>query len=323
MALERWQNFEDQLEAHTKWFRSMEAAFRDQQLQPTLKDKEERLRVFKEKREIIARQERVIDEFVDKSHGLLHASGIERIKPLISQVSNRYVGSFTMKEAAAVLVSKHDFMCRYQSLHALSKEVINRCQSVVDDHRAYEEKLKAIDVWLTPLEQNLATLRKEEVGGDLEARNSRLQMLLAEKELAEHRLASLTSAGDRILPDTSAQGREIIRQELRHARERWDRLAEGITEQQKKQDAQSLQWTSYQETLQQILAWLDMMERAVKQDSSIVWSSLQEIRSKLTKLKVGMLTFAILKSIFFYYFYYHSKARSRDGDIKILFARHL
>jgi len=75
----------------------MEAAFRDQQLQPTLKDKEARLHDFKEKREIIARQEREIDEFVDKSHSLLHASGIERIKPLISQISNRYVKLFPTK----------------------------------------------------------------------------------------------------------------------------------------------------------------------------------------------------------------------------------
>lgn len=97
-ALERWQNFEDQLEAHTKWFRSMEAIFRDQQLQPTLKDKEARLRAVKEKREIIARQEREIDEFVDKSHSLLHASGIERIKPLISQVSNRYIELIPTRE---------------------------------------------------------------------------------------------------------------------------------------------------------------------------------------------------------------------------------
>jgi len=169
----------------------------------------------------------------------------------------------------------------------LSKEVINRCQSIVDDHRAYEEKLKAIDVWLTPLEKNLAILKEDEIGGDLEAKNSRLQVLLAEKEQAEHRLTSLTSLGERILPDTSAQGREVIRHELRNARERWDRLAEGITEQQKKQDAQSLQWSSYQETLQQILTWLDTMERAVKQDSSMVWSSLPEIRSKLLKLKVS------------------------------------
>lgn len=96
-ALEKWQNFEDQLEAHTKWFRFIEAIFRDQQLQPTLKDKEERLRACKEERETIIRQEREIDEFVDKSHSLLHSSGVERIKPLISQVSNRYVQLFLKK----------------------------------------------------------------------------------------------------------------------------------------------------------------------------------------------------------------------------------
>lgn len=177
-------------------------------------------------------------------------------------------------------------MFRYQLLHTLSKEVINRCQSIVDDHRSYGEKLKVIDGWLTPLEKILAILKKDEMSGDLETRISRLQVLLAEKEQAEHRLASLTSLGERILPDTSAQGREAIRHELRNARERWDRLAEGITEQQKKQDAQSLQWSSYQETLQQILTWLDTMERVIKQDFSIAWSSLQEIRSKLLKLKV-------------------------------------
>ena len=69
----------------------MEAAFRDQQLQPTLKEKEERLSAFKEKREVIVKREKEIDQFVDKSHGLLNSSGVERIKPLISQISNRCV----------------------------------------------------------------------------------------------------------------------------------------------------------------------------------------------------------------------------------------
>ncbi|XP_076667923.1 muscle-specific protein 300 kDa isoform X16 [Andrena cerasifolii] len=261
-ALQKWQNFEDKLEAHTKWFCTMEAAFRDQQLQPTLQDKEARLRVLKEKRDAILKEEAQIDEFIDKSHSLLHASGVERIKPLISQISNRY-----------------------QLLHVLSKEVITRCQSIVDDHRAYEEKLKAFDAWLSQLEQSLSSLKKDEAGGNLEEKVSRLQILLAEKEQGEHRLGSLISFGERILADTSAQGRELIRHELREARERWDKLVEGTAEQQKRQDAQSLQWSNYQETLQQILAWLDAMERSVKQDSTITWSSLQEIKSKLLKSK--------------------------------------
>lgn len=104
-ALEKWQNFEDQLEAHTKWFRFMEAIFRDQQLQPTLKDKEARLRACKEERETIARKEREIDEFVDKSHNLLQTSNIERIKPLISQVTNRCVKLFPIKKLLLLSLS--------------------------------------------------------------------------------------------------------------------------------------------------------------------------------------------------------------------------
>lgn len=177
-------------------------------------------------------------------------------------------------------------MFRYQQLHVLSKEVINRCQSILDDHRSYEEKLNAIDIWITPLEKNLGMLRKEEIVGNLEARNSRLQVLLAEKEQAEHHLSTLISFAERILPDTSSQGRETIRHDLRRARERWDHLAEGIIEQQKRQDALSLQWTNYHDSLQQILVWLDTMEHAVKQDFLINSSNLQEIRSKLLKSKV-------------------------------------
>ncbi|XP_008555407.1 muscle-specific protein 300 kDa isoform X6 [Microplitis demolitor] len=260
-ALQKWQDFEEQLDVHTKWFRTIEAVFRDQQLQATLKDKEDRLQLFKNKRDIILKKEKEIDEFVDKSHGLLNASGVERIKPAISQISNRY-----------------------QSLHVLSKEVVDRCRAIVDEHREFEDKLKAVDVWLTPLEQNLAALKKDELGGDFEAKGSRLKMLLAERDQATSRLTALTAAGERILPATSAQGRETIRHELRHARERWDNLTEGISEQQKKQDAQSLQWSSYQETLQHISAWLDNMERAMKQDSSTS-STHQEVRSRLLKSK--------------------------------------
>ncbi|KAG7206621.1 hypothetical protein KM043_000301 [Ampulex compressa] len=279
-ALERWQDFEELLESQTAWFQSMEAAFRDQQARSSLQDKEAQLRAFRERRELVLKREPKIDEFVDRSHGLLHASGIERIKPLVSQISNRY-----------------------QQLLVLSKEAVTRNEAIVEDHRAYEERLKAVEAWLRPLEESLSALREEEaeerqrererereLGRAVEreeesGRASRLQALLAEREQAEHRLSGLTSMAERILADTSAQGREVVRYELRNARERWDRLAEGIAEQQKRQEARSLQWSSYREALQQTLAWLESTERNVGQDSAVAWSSLQEIRAKLLKSK--------------------------------------
>lgn len=72
---------------------------------------------------------------------------------------------------------------------------------------------------------------------------------------------------------------------MRKIRERWDNVNEGIVEQQKKQDAQSVQWSNYQENLQQILSWLEGMERTLKQDSTTALTSLPEVRSKLLKNK--------------------------------------
>lgn len=109
---------------------------------------------------------------------------------------------------------------RYQLLHVLSKEVINRWQGLVDDHRVYEDKLQEVVAWLGPLEENLSALREEGSTNNMEAKSNRLHVLLSEREQATHKLTSLTALGERLFPDTAAQGREKIRQDLREVRDR-------------------------------------------------------------------------------------------------------
>lgn len=92
-VLEQWAEFETQLDTHTKWFRVTEVAFRDQQLAATLEQKEQQLAAFRDKRKLIADKEAEIDAFVDKSNALLHTSGADKIKTLISQINNRLVVS--------------------------------------------------------------------------------------------------------------------------------------------------------------------------------------------------------------------------------------
>lgn len=87
--LKHWSEFEEELDGITKWFRATEALFREQQLQASLEQKQEQLETLKKKRLEITDKEKVVDTFVDKSHMLLHSSGADRIKPLISQISNR------------------------------------------------------------------------------------------------------------------------------------------------------------------------------------------------------------------------------------------
>ncbi|KAK3930234.1 Nesprin-1 [Frankliniella fusca] len=281
-ALQQWLQFEQQLDAHTKWFRATEAVFRSQQLQSTLPQKEEQLRAFHRHREEITAREQDIDAFVDRSHALLNLSRAEKVKPLVSQISNRY-----------------------QLLHVLSKEVVNRWQGLVEDHRLYRDRLAETEAWLGPLEARLAGLVGQRGGGsgggaagpghsgaaDAAAdAATELQALLAEHEQSEHRLAGLSAAGERLLSDTAAPGREQVRQEMRAVRDRWDALGEQLKEQRKRQDAVSQQWSQFQEALQQTLAWLDAMEKQLQpeQAGAAPWGSIPEVRAKLLKNKTSL-----------------------------------
>lgn len=85
----QWTDFENEFEEITSWFRLTESLFKDQRLQATYETKENKLKLFTEKRNEVLQHEPKIEQFIDNSNNLLHTSGVERLKPLILQVGNR------------------------------------------------------------------------------------------------------------------------------------------------------------------------------------------------------------------------------------------
>lgn len=103
-------------------------------------------------------------------------------------------------------------------LHVLSKEVINRWQSLVEDHRNYNLKYNETDKWLEGLEDRLKVIVETD---GLGAKSGLVKGLSAEIEQGQSRCSNLVAAGDRLHPDTAANGREIIRQQIRDIRTRF------------------------------------------------------------------------------------------------------
>lgn len=269
-AVNHWKQFEEGIEKHSTWCREMESFFKDQHLCATLKEKKAQIEVLSQKREDVVQYERDIDVFVDQSHALVGLSSVDRLKPLITQLSNRY-----------------------QSLHVLTKEAVTKWRGIVADHETFEEKFEENEKWLESIEEALDEYLDEM---NPEKKNSQLQYLLGEREQATHRLASITTLGERLYPDTATNGREKLRQDLRTMRERWERLEAAILEEQQKQEAQSLQWSSFSDSIQAARNWLDNMERTIIVDPSN-WLSLQELRSRLLKLKVCSIVLLLIISV--------------------------
>ena len=197
---------------HHAWFKIYETVFRNQQLQATSEEKRGKLEDYKSKREDIIQHEKTIDDFVNSSHNLLQNSGVERLKPVITQISN----------------------C-YQLLHVLSKEVFSKWQGIVEDHEGYTEKHKDMQVWIDELEQCVERANREL---DFEKKMEILKSVAAVQEQGPLKISNFSAKGERLFPDTSTNGRDFIRQEIRNLRDKWDNVIKRVVDIQKRQDAQ-------------------------------------------------------------------------------------
>ena len=260
-ALAYWEQFTSDLSKHHEWFKKFENIFRNQQLFGSAEEKRNQLEEYRNKRQEIVQHEKTIDDFVNNSHNLLHNSGVERLKPVITQISNRY-----------------------QLLHVLSKEIVSKWQGIVEDHDDFCDKLKEITSWTEAMEKIVENASKEL---NIERKIEELGKVLSEQEQAPLKISNFAATGERLYPDTNSSGREQIRQEIKTVRERWDGIIKYVGDLQKRQDAQLQHWSSYQDSLIQLTSWLDSMEAASKQEQ-VNWLSITEVRSRLLKFKTSL-----------------------------------
>ncbi|CAG7726205.1 unnamed protein product [Allacma fusca] len=258
--LKSWAVFESGLQKNAQLFRNQETFFRSQPLQDTFENKQNTLQLLAKERENVIEYEQEFNVFLEQSHNLLRQSNAEKIKQLLVQINNRY-----------------------QLLLVLTKEVVNRWQSLAVDHSVFNEKFQEATEGLNTLESNFAPVRDESM--DLNERNNLLKAVNVEKQQLGQKINLLFPLSEKIYPDTLASGRETIRQDMRNLRDRYDALDEEINNLIKKYASESQQLVNYNETLQQTIAWLDDMEKRSSIEQEPNWMSVPDIRSKLIKCK--------------------------------------
>ena len=111
---------------------------------------------------------------------------------------------------------------------------------------------------------------------------------MSEKEHGLQKLNAAVESGEKLYPDTAASGREKVRQELRRAKEDWDRLCGSLNDAQRRVDSFLMQWSSYSDGQDQLLKWMDDMENALKSDVDLK-NTLQEKRMQLQNFRVSVI----------------------------------
>lgn len=93
-------------------------------------------------------------------------------------------------------------------------------QNISDDHKNFDDKLAEFKLWLEILESKPAIILDDD-NLDLNTKLSQLQSLYGSSDQTSSKISFLSSLGESLYPDTSATGRETIRQQLKEIRERY------------------------------------------------------------------------------------------------------
>ncbi|KFM65652.1 Nesprin-1, partial [Stegodyphus mimosarum] len=256
--IEQWRSFEKNVEMINLWFKEIDVALKQPQLQSTLTEKEEQLSVIKDLYEKIIAHQKDLDSLTDEAHSLTHSSGVESIKFQVSQLN-----------------------VRYQNLVSLVKTLLVRWESIIQDHTAYQRKTEEFEAWLASGRKILAEVEIEE---SIEQSMIKLQMLVNDKLQGEQLLTETIQSGERLYQDTAAPGREIIREKLRELRDKFDLFSNNILEVQRQLDALNQHWISFKDTFKQILNWMDNTEKTLASDTANR-TAFQDITTHLLKYK--------------------------------------
>ncbi|XP_076315121.1 muscle-specific protein 300 kDa-like [Tachypleus tridentatus] len=258
-VLQQWMGYEENLQFMLTWLKEVESAVKHPQLQSSVEEKEEQLKTVQELRDKVLNHQKTVDSLTDEGHVLLQVSGVENIRGQISQCG-----------------------FRYQSLLSTVKALITRWENMVEDHKNYKKMTSELEVWLRGAENVVSELKED---GKIENKIEKVQVLMADKPKGQQLLNQVVQAGERLYQDTSANGRDAVRQELRKLRDCWDQLDVELTEQQRLLQDRSQQWHVFMDNLKQIVNWLNATEKSVELDKNN-HPGVQDIPTRLQKYKL-------------------------------------
>ena len=100
-------------------------------------------------------------------------------------------------------------------------------------------------------------------------------------------MAAAMEGGEGLYPSTSADGREVVRSLLRQLKNDWDELYESVTDSQRSLDVNLVQWTTFEESYDQLTAWLSKMEVQLEKECPLL-ATAEEKKGQLHTYKVGV-----------------------------------
>lgn len=113
------------------------------------------------------------------------------------------------------------------------------------------------------------------------------QALLDSKDQGFATFNTALECGEKLYPNTSNEGREGIRRELRSLREMWETFNDSLNETQRQLESNRMQWSSFDDNYEQLMKWIADCESQSMKNIELK-NTLQEKKSMMQHYRVSI-----------------------------------
>ncbi|XP_078423163.1 microtubule-actin cross-linking factor 1-like isoform X1 [Cetorhinus maximus] len=181
---------------------------------------------------------------------------------------------------------------RYSTLHSKCNKLGSHLTNMLEKYQHFQEIANGLDLWLENLETTGEKLLSETISSDPQSLQMQLENIkVLQGDLAEHQVTvdklqkaakSLLSLNDDLIPN-----QDQIQQRTDSITQRYKNLSQVVSERNEKVQMSIAQSQNVQEGLDNLLDWLEDVEKNMKNQDNLLVSSaaIQDTLAQNTKLK--------------------------------------
>ncbi|CAG5128719.1 unnamed protein product, partial [Candidula unifasciata] len=259
----KWTSYEEFYEQLSHWIKDTENTVKtNSELKTSLDHKKDQLSSHRALHEDILEQQEAFNQLVKQAQDLLQLSTDRRISTQLNQL-----------------------MSRYSALVTLSKDLMKKYEQIVQDHEHYNIAYNKSCSWLHTSKEVLSVHASST--GDRHVLLSQLEKIKefdVSKKEGEMCMQTAVSWGEKTMTNTSVQGREVIRTELDQLQAEWDLMISQAIDSKVMLESSLLQWSDYDASYEQILGWLKVVEKQIRDTQPKF--DLSEKKAELQRVKI-------------------------------------
>ena len=181
----------------------------------------------------------------------------------------------------------HEVLQNFDKVFERVKKLLSNREEQFRDHRVYKDAYDNLNNYINRAREKIPMLQQNSLNDkiSIEETVAPLESLLNKQAQGDLLLEHLQSTSEIVLASTSANGQQIIKNDIRELKQSFEDLFKEIRSQKDKLQDTMLRWRDYKDEYEKLSEWLTQLDILVKNHKLALHPSLEEKKKQVADMK--------------------------------------